>query len=236
MNLIYIVIPTYNEKENIGPLVNALSKLGISDLHLLVVDDTSPDGTGDIVEGLKKQYQNLEVLHRPKKEGLGKAYVAGFCHALEKGAELIFEMDADFSHNPSDIPRFLKAAREYDLILGSRYIAGGRILYWNVARRIISRLGNMYARYVLGMPFRDLTGGFKCFRRKVLESIDFKNASSLGYNFQIEMTHKAYKKGFSIKEIPIIFTERRQGRSKFSIKIMFESFWKILLLRFRRWP
>lgn len=231
---IVIVIPTYNEKENIQELLKQVFAFGISDLHVLVVDDNSPDGTGHVVEELRKRYKNLHVLHRKEKQGLGPAYVAGFQWALRQGAEYILQMDADLSHDPKRIHAFLKAAQEYDMILGSRYIRGGRIENWNFFRRFISRFGNFYARIILKIPIRDLTGGFKCYRRKVLERLDLQNISSLGYNFQIEITFMAYQKGVSIKELPIVFTERRHGRSKFDARIIGEAFWKILLLRFKK--
>src|SRR3989338_2344768 len=195
---IYIVIPTYNEKNNIQNLIPLIFQLGYENLHVLVVDDNSPDGTGEYVEILKKTYPKLEVLHREKKAGLGTAYCDGFSKALSQGADVIFEMDADFSHNPQYIPKFLNMISAYDLVLGSRYIPGGKTENWNLTRKFISRFGNMYARIILGVPFHDLTGGFKCYRRTVLESIDLKHVSSVGYNFQIETTYRTYKRGFRI--------------------------------------
>lgn len=228
-----IVIPTYNEKENIEIVIEKIFGLGVSELYILVVDDNSPDGTGGLVERLKIKYQNLDIIHRQRKAGLGKAYEAGFRQALKRGAEYIFEMDADLSHDSKHIPEFLNAIKSHDLVLGSRYIQGGGVRNWNFTRRLISKVGNLYARMILGIPYKDLTGGFKCYRRKVLESIDFSKISSVGYNFQIETTYIAYKKGFRIVEIPIIFAERTQGKSKFHIKIVIESFWKVLLLKFK---
>lgn len=228
---IIIIIPTYNEKSNIERIIPIIFNLQINNLHILVVDDNSPDGTGEAVEKMKKQYPNLDILHREKKEGLGRAYVAGFKKALSDGADYIFEMDADFSHDPKYIPQFLEAIKDYDLVLGSRYCRGGGVENWNFVRKMVSRFGNIYARMVLGVPIRDLTGGFKCYRRKVLETIDLDSLESIGYNFQIEITYKAYKIGFKIKEIPIIFTERREGKSKFNVKIILESFWKVILLK-----
>jgi dolichol-phosphate mannosyltransferase len=231
---IFIIIPTYNEKSNIEKLLEQVFGLDIENLHILVVDDNSPDGTGQLVESLKSKYSNLEILHRNEKSGLGRAYIAGFKYVLKKDSDLIFEMDADFSHHPKYIPEFLKAAENYDLVLGSRYIKGGGTENWNWLRKLISRFGNIYARLILGVPFKDLTGGFKCYRRKVLESINLDNLESVGYNFQIETTYHAWKKGFKITEIPIIFTERAEGKSKFDVKIIIESFWKVLKLKFKK--
>ncbi len=227
----YIIIPTYNEKNNIENILKEIFDLGVEGLNVLVVDDNSPDGTGQIVERLKQGNTRLDILHRDKKCGLGRAYVAGFKAALEQGADYVFEMDADFSHHPRYIPDFLQAIKNYDLILGSRYISGGGIKNWNLARRLVSRFGNIYARLILGLPIKDLTGGFKCYRRAVLEKINLDSLSSVGYNFQIETTYKAFKCGFKIKEIPIVFTERAKGESKFSPKIILESFWRVLQLR-----
>lgn len=229
---IYIIIPTYNEKANIAGLLEQIFGLEINGLTILVVDDSSPDGTGQLVEDLKTKYSNLDILHRSEKVGLGKAYLAGFKEALSRGAEYVFEMDADLSHNPKYIPDFLEAIKEFDLVLGSRYVKNGGVENWNFMRRMVSKFGNIYARIILGLPIRDLTGGFKCYRREVLEKIGLDDLSSVGYNFQIETTYKAHKAGFKIKEIPIIFTERVEGKSKFSLKIMLESFWKVLVLRF----
>ncbi|MFA6215729.1 MAG: polyprenol monophosphomannose synthase [Patescibacteria group bacterium] len=234
MSKIYIIIPTYNEKANIAKLIEQIFSLAISGLTVLVVDDNSPDGTGGTVERLKQNNPYLDVLHRLKKEGLGTAYVAGFKEALAGGADYIFEMDADFSHNPKYLPDFLAAIKDYDLVLGSRYIAGGGTSNWNLARRLISRFGNIYARVILGLPILDLTGGFKCYRRAVLEKISLDNLSSVGYNFQIETTYKAYQAGFQIREIPIVFAERAGGQSKFNLKIILESFWQVLRLRLSR--
>lgn len=234
MGKIYIVIPTYNEKNNITKLLPMIFSLGIDDLHVLVVDDSSPDGTGQIVEEMKQQNGRIDVLHRQVKEGLGRAYIAGFRQALSSGADYIFEMDADLSHDPKYIPAILEAAKDSDLVLGSRYARGGGIKNWNIIRRLISRFGNIYAKTVLSVPYNDLTGGFKCYKRKVLETIDLDALNSLGYNFQIETTYKTHKSGFKIKEVPIIFTERVEGKSKFNFKIMLEGFLKVLLLRFKK--
>ncbi|MCL5794899.1 MAG: polyprenol monophosphomannose synthase [Patescibacteria group bacterium] len=234
MPKIYLVIPTYNEKENIVKVLEKVFSLNIEGLNVLVVDDNSPDGTGQVVERLKAGNIRLDVLHRGSKEGLGKAYVAGFKEALSRGADIVFEMDADLSHDPKYLPDFLQAINLADLVLGSRYIKGGGTTNWNFFRRLISQGGNVYARIVLGMPIKDLTGGFKCYRREVLEKIGLDSLSSVGYNFQIETTYKTYKLGFKIKEIPINFIERVGGKSKFSIKIILESFWKVLLLRMNK--
>ena len=230
----YIVVPTYNEKANIAGLLEKIFGLGLLDLTVLVVDDNSPDGTGQLVEELKNSYPHLEILHRQKKDGLGRAYLAGFVLALQRGADYIFEMDADFSHDPKYLPDFLQAIESADLVLGSRYIKGGGVSNWNLTRRLISRFGNIYARFVLGLPYRDLTGGFKCYRRQVLETIGLLDISSVGYNFQIETTYKTHLAGFKIIETPIVFTERAGGKSKFSLKIMVESFWKVLFLSFKK--
>ncbi|MFA6255220.1 MAG: polyprenol monophosphomannose synthase [Patescibacteria group bacterium] len=234
MPKIIIVIPTYNEKNNIIKLIEQIFALGIEGLNILVVDDNSPDGTGRIVEERKKINPQLDILHRQQKAGLGKAYLAGFSEALKRGADYIFEMDADFSHDPRYIPEFLNKIKDYDLVLGSRYIFGGGTKNWNLVRRLISRFGNIYARLILNLPLKDLTGGFKCYRHAVLEKINLADLSSVGYNFQIETTFKAYQAGFRIAEIPIIFTERAEGKSKFNLKIILESFWQVLLLRLKK--
>jgi len=231
MTKIYIVIPTYNERGNIETLLPMIFQLGLPGLNVVVVDDNSPDGTGQVVERMRAKYSNLQILHRQKKSGLGQAYVAGFRYAFEHNAQFIMQMDADLSHDPKQIPEFLQAIQAADLVLGSRYIANGGVRNWNLARRLISRFGNIYARIILGLPYHDLTGGFKCFRREVLEKVDITKLSSLGYNFQIETTYKAHLNGARITEIPIIFTERVEGKSKFSLKIIIESFWKVILLR-----
>lgn len=234
MENIYIVIPTYNEKDNIEKIISKVFDLQIEGINILVVDDNSPDGTGEIVESIKRVNPKVDILHRQEKEGLGKAYIAGFREALGRGAELIFEMDADLSHDPKYIPAILEAAKENDLVLGSRYVKGGGVANWNIARRLISRFGNIYARLVLGVSYKDLTGGFKCYKRKVLETIDLDGLNSLGYNFQIETTYEAHRAGFRIKEVPIIFTERVEGKSKFNLKIMVEGFFKVLTIRFKK--
>lgn len=230
-----VLLPTYNERENLQGIVKAILSLDIEDLSILIVDDNSPDGTGRIADELAAQFKSVEVLHRPVKEGLGKAYIAGFKRALEdKKTELIFEMDADHSHQPKYLPDFIDASAEADLVLGSRYMAGGGVENWGALRRFISWFANSIIRIILGVPIRDLTGGYKCFHRKVLESLSFDQVASRGYNFQIELTYEVYRRGFHIKEIPIIFIERRAGSSKFSVMIMFESFVQVLLLRLKR--
>ncbi len=233
MEKIIIVVPTYNEKENIPILLSQIFNLKIENLNVLVVDDNSPDGTGELVEELKGEYPCLDILHRTEKSGLGRAYIAGFKEALNRQAVYIFEMDADLSHDPKYIPVFLEKIKNCDLVLGSRYIKGGGVSNWNLARRLVSRFGNIYAQLILNISYRDLTGGFKCYHRKVLENIGLDSLSSVGYNFQIETTYKAHKKGYKIEEIPIIFSERFEGKSKFNLKIILESFWKVLLIRFK---
>ncbi len=230
----YLVIPTYNEKDNISELLAAIYALHISDLHVLIVDDGSPDGTGQIIEGLRSTYPTLEIMHRTGKQGLGKAYVAGFTYALEHDAELILQMDADWSHDPQYLPTLIEKSQSYDVVLGSRYVAGGGTRNWDATRRFISRFGNWYARTILHVPYRDLTGGLKCYRASALQKIHLETLSSVGYNFQIETTYKAHHAGCRIAEVPIIFTERKTGSSKFSLAITIESFWKVLQLRFKK--
>jgi dolichol-phosphate mannosyltransferase len=230
----WLVLPTYNEADNLEPLVEAaLTKLPPS-AQVLVVDDSSPDGTGEIAERLAARHENVRVLHRPLKEGLGPAYVAGFRRALEGGAGLVLEMDADFSHDPAYLPRLLEAAKRADLVLGSRYVDGGGVSDWGPLRRTISRGGSSYARRVLGVDVRDLTGGFKCFRREVLEAIDLDGISTRGYAFQVEMTYRAIRRGFKVVEVPIVFRERRVGSSKMDTSIVAEAVWRLPLLRFGR--
>lgn len=228
-----IVIPTYNERENITKLIPAILARRLNDVEYLVVDDNSPDGTAGAVRALQAQYPDIHLLVRQQKEGLGKAYVAGFQSALGLGAELIVEMDADFSHDPGFLPTLINPIIEdrADVVLGSRYVAGGGVRNWNVVRRAISRFGNVYARTILGLPYQDLTGGFKAYRRSALETVLASDLSSVGYNFQIETTYRAHQAGVRIVETPIIFTERQVGTSKFSLKILLESFWKVLRLR-----
>lgn len=224
-----IVVPTYNESKTLPLLVEDIFRLQLSNISLYVVDDNSPDGTGDVAEVLKKDYP-ITVLRREKKEGLGRAYIDAFAR-LPEDVEIVIQMDADLSHDPRVIPTLLKTLESCDVVLGSRYIPGGKIENWNFFRVAISRFGNWYARTILGLPYRDLTGGYKGFRVSALREIMRKDFSSAGYNFQIETTFEAHKKGYKIKEIPITFSERKEGVSKFNIGIMIESFWKVLLLR-----
>lgn len=229
-----IILPTYNEKKNLEEIVRAIFEVGIPGLRIIIVDDNSPDGTGRIADHLAATYPPVEVIHRPRKEGLGKAYVAGFKQALaDPQTGYVFEMDADFSHQPKYLPVFLEKIKEADIVLGSRYVSGGGVANWGLARRFISQLANTVIRLVLGVPIRDLTGGFKCFRRRVLEELQFESMESSGYNFQIEVNYRAFRRGYRIMEIPIVFIERRAGQSKFSFAIMLESFRKVLKLRFR---
>lgn len=229
---VWIVLPTYNERENLAEILRRLFAQTLPNLSVLVVDDGSPDGTGELAEALRASYPSLSVLHRKKKQGLASAYVDGFRFALGRGATHLFEMDADFSHNPDMLPILLHhATTDADLVLGSRYIRGGGIRNWNWPRRLVSRVGNWYARGILQVPIRDVTGGYKCFRRTVLETIDLTTVSSIGYNFQIELTFKSLLAGFRVLEVPITFTERRLGRSKFHLGIMWESMIGVWALR-----
>ena len=230
----WVVLPTYNEAENLGPLVEAvLAKLPPSG-QVLVVDDNSPDGTGEVADHLAERHENVQVLHRRHKEGLGPAYIAGFREALARGAGLVVEMDADFSHDPAYLPRLLEAAEHAGVVLGSRYVDGGGVSEWGALRQAISRGGSTYARLVLGLEVRDLTGGFKCFRREVLEAIDLDSISTRGYAFQVEMTYRAVRRGYKVAEVPIIFRERRVGKSKMGLSIVAEAVWRLPLLRFGR--
>ncbi|HEX5762344.1 MAG TPA: polyprenol monophosphomannose synthase [Solirubrobacterales bacterium] len=228
----WLVLPTYNEAENIEPFVTAvLSKLP-SSARVLVVDDSSPDGTGQIADQLAAQLEAVNVLHRPSKEGLGPAYIAGFRRALAEGAGYVLEMDSDFSHEPAYLPRLLDAAARADLVIGSRYVEGGGVGDWGPLRRVISRGGSAYARLVLGVDVRDLTGGFKCFRREVLEATDLDAVRARGYAFQVELTYRAIQAGFKVVEVPIVFRDRRVGASKMSRSIVLEAIWRVPLLRY----
>src|SRR3954464_3512080 len=209
----WLVLPTFNEAENLEPLVEAARAKLPPSAWVLVVDDSSPDGTGEIADRLAARHENVDVLHRPRKEGLGPAYVAGFRRALERGAAFLLEMDSDFSHDPAYLPRLLEAAKRADVVLGSRYVAGGGVSDWGPLRRAVSRGGSSYARLVLGVGVRDLTGGFKCFRREVLEAIDLDAIPPRGYAFQVELTYRAIRRGFKAVEVPILFRERRVGKS-----------------------
>jgi dolichol-phosphate mannosyltransferase len=227
-----IIVPTYNEAENLPELVEAVLEV-LPSTHILVVDDNSPDGTGDLADRMAAEDERIHVLHREGKLGLGTAYIAGFKWALQGPYERIFEMDADFSHQPRYLPDFLRATNEADLALGCRYITGGGVEGWSAMRQLISRGGNLYARAILWLPFRDLTGGFKCFSRRVLESIDLEDIKSEGYAFQIELTYRAHKAGFTIAEVPIVFPDRTRGQSKMSGSIVHEAMINVLLLRFQ---
>jgi dolichol-phosphate mannosyltransferase len=223
-----VCLPTYNERENLEPMLRAL---GEHRVRVLVVDDNSPDGTGAIADRLARELDYVDVLHREHKEGLGPAYLAGFRRALAVGAELVLEMDCDFSHDPADVPRLINAAGDADLVLGSRYVDGGAIRNWGALRRFVSAGGSFYARVVLGTGVRDLTGGFKCYRRRVLETIDLDAIESKGYAFQIETTYRALRSGFRVVEIPITFVDREVGGSKMSKGIVAEAVWKVPALR-----
>ena len=200
---------------------------------MLVIDDNSPDGTGKLADRLAEEHAYVSVLHRPRKEGLGPAYLAGFQRALADGAELVLEMDCDFSHSPADVPRLIEAAAGADLVLGSRYVRGGSVENWGLVRRFVSAGGSLYARVLLGVRIHDLTGGFKCYRRGVLETIDLQAIDSKGYAFQIETTYRAVRKGFSVAEVPIRFVDRQEGNSKMSRAIVLEAIWKVPALRLR---
>ena len=223
-----VCLPTYNERENLERMVRALGEQGVS---VLVIDDNSPDGTGELADRLSQELDHVEVLHRERKEGLGPAYLAGFERALADGAELILEMDCDFSHDPADVRRLIAAAAEADLALGSRYVPGGSVGSWGLVRRAVSAGGSLYARLLLGVGVRDLTGGFKCYRRAVLEAIDLDALSSRGYAFQIETTYRAIRAGFRVLEVPITFVDREVGTSKMSGGIVLEAIWKVPALR-----
>jgi dolichol-phosphate mannosyltransferase len=226
-----VCLPTYNERENLERMVRALGEL---DVRVLVIDDASPDGTGRLADGLAAELPHVSVLHRERKEGLGPAYLAGFERALAEGAELILEMDCDFSHDPADVPRLIAATRQADLVLGSRYVEGGQVRNWGLVRRAISRWGSLYAQVILGVGVRDLTGGFKCYRREVLERIDLDAITSKGYAFQIETTYRALRAGFRVQEVPISFVDRVEGGSKMSRRIVLEAIWKVPALRLKR--
>ena len=232
----WLILPTYNEAENIEAIVHAaLEQLALTGREhtILIVDDGSPDGTGRLADGLGERHPEVRVLHRTQKQGLGRAYLAGFDVALADGAELVLEMDSDFSHDPADLPRLIAAADSADLVLGSRYVPGGGVEDWGALRRLVSRGGSWYARVLLGVPVRDLTGGFKVFNRRVLEGIDLAGVHADGYGFQIELTYRAVQAGFGVTEVPIRFRERREGQSKMTARIALEAVWKVPALRFR---
>ena len=236
-----IIVPTYNERENLPRMAERLLKLPVP-VDLLVVDDSSPDGTGELADELAAKHPRIHVLHRQQKNGLGRAYLAGFKWALERDYEFIFEMDGDFSHNPDDIPGFLRAAQDEsaDLVLGSRYSNGVRVVNWPLKRLVLSRSAGIYVRLITGMPFTDPTGGYKCFRRRALQTIKLDEVQSNGYSFQIEMTHRLWRAGFKVVETPIVFTDREHGQSKMSGHIVQEALWMVWKLwlqhGLRRWP
>ncbi len=232
---IWLVIPTYNEAENVGPIVHAvaeeMSKIAPGEFRILIVDDNSPDGTGTLADTLAHDLDAIEVMHRPSKTGLGRAYIAGFERALAGGAELVVEMDADFSHDPKHLAALIGAADDADLVLGSRYVPGGAVKNWGVLRKLISRGGSSYARTVLGIKVHDLTGGYKCIRRHVLETIDLGSLRADGYVFQIEVTYRAIRSGFRVCEVPIQFVDRTAGASKMSSMIALEAMLLVPQLR-----
>jgi dolichol-phosphate mannosyltransferase len=232
----WLILPTYNEAQNLEAMVEAalpqLSRGGQA-ATILVVDDASPDGTGAIADRLAEQNPAVRVLHRERKDGLGRAYLAGFATALEGGADLILQMDCDFSHDPADLPRLIAAAGAADVVLGSRYVPGGGVENWALRRRIQSRGGCLYARLILGVPVQDLTGGFKCWRREALARLDLDGVDAHGYGFQIEMTYRAIRAGLTVTEVPIVFRERREGQSKMTARITLEAVWKVPALRIR---
>jgi dolichol-phosphate mannosyltransferase len=225
-----VVLPTYNERENLPEIVPAILAAA-PELDILVVDDGSPDGTGELADGFARSDPRVQVLHRKKKEGLGRAYLAGFAEALQRGYGRILEMDADFSHAPAKLPELLAASKNADVVLGSRYVDGGGTVNWGLGRRVLSKGGSLYARTILGLGVRDLTGGFKCFRREVLEKLDLQSVGSSGYAFQIELTYRAVRRGFKVVEIPITFVDRRVGKSKMSRRIVAEALWMVWKLR-----
>jgi dolichol-phosphate mannosyltransferase len=231
----WVILPTYNEAENLERIVGAVLEQLAGSGAVLVVDDNSPDGTGEVADRLAASNESVSVLHRHRKEGLGPAYLAGFRVALDAGAHRIVEMDADFSHDPSYLPKLIGAADHFDLVIGSRYVPGGGVTDWGPVRRFISRGGSTYARVALGLPIRDLTGGFKCFRREVLEAINLDTIEARGYAFQVETTYRAIRAGFRVVEIPIVFRDRAEGTSKMSRSIVAEAMWRVPAMRFRRW-
>jgi len=239
MSKTLVIVPTYNEKENLPNMADRLLKLPVP-VELLVVDDGSPDGTGEIADALAAKHPSIHVLHRKEKNGLGRAYLAGFAWALERDYDLIMEMDGDFSHNPDDIPKFLEAAANADLVLGSRYCGGIRVINWPLKRLLLSTSAARYVQIITGMPISDPTGGFKCFRRNALQAVGLETIRSNGYSFQIEMTHRLWMNGYRVAEVPIIFTERLQGHSKMSGNIVWEALvmvWSLWIKSgFRRSP
>ena len=232
MNKTLVVVPTFNERENLSPLVGRLLALPVP-VDVLVVDDNSPDGTGKLADEMAAKHRSIQVLHRTDKNGLGRAYIAGFKIALEQGYEFVFELDGDISHNPDDIPMFLEAAKDADLVLGSRYLNGIRIINWPLSRLMLSKGAAKYVQLITGMPFTDPTGGYKCFRRRALQAIDLDAVNSNGYSFQIEMTHKLWRQGMKVVEVPIVFTDRFQGRSKMTGHIIREAVMMVVRLWFQ---
>ena len=225
-----VIIPTYNERENLTELLRRIFAENLP-LEVLIIDDHSPDGTGAVADQLAASDPRVHVMHRPGKMGLGSAYVAGFRYALERDYDAVFEMDADFSHNPDSLPQFLRELETADLVVGSRYLHGVTVVNWPLKRLILSYGANVYSRIITGIPIKDLTGGFKCFRRQVLESLDLSRVRSDGYGFQIEINYKAWRKGFRIREIPILFVDRRAGESKMNRRIVWEAAWMVWRLR-----
>ena len=228
-----IVSPTYNEKNNIEALIKKV-RVSVPNAHILIIDDNSPDGTGSIVKTIMQTNKDIFIIEREDKLGLGTAYCEGFRWALERDYDRIVQIDADLSHNPEDIPIMLQTCEKYDLVLGSRYITGVNVVHWPMTRLLLSYFANIYARVITGLPVYDATGGFKCYKREVLESIDLLSITAEGYSFQIETSYIAWRKGFSIKEIPIIFIDRTIGQSKMTRKIIYEAVWLVLKLRFKR--
>jgi len=231
---VWVILPTYDEAENIERLVPAVAEQLPPDHRILVVDDNSPDGTGEIADRLAAERGDVSVLHRTRKEGLGPAYIAGFRHAMAEGAELLIEMDSDFSHDPAHLPALIAAAGDADLVIGSRYVPGGGVTEWGPVRRLISRGGSAYSRIALGLRIRDLTGGFKVIRREVLEAIELDTIEARGYAFQVETTYRAIRAGFRVVEVPIVFRDRRVGSSKMSRAIVAEAIWRVPAMRLGR--
>ena len=229
---VLVIVPTYNEAENLPLIVPAILRQDPR-VEVLIVDDNSPDGTGDLADRMSQTKPRVHTVHRPAKEGLGRAYIAGFRWALTNGFNAVFEMDADFSHNPSFLPDFLTALEHADLVIGSRYKTGVNVINWPISRLLLSIVANIYARWITGLPLTDSTGGFKCFRREVLEAIDLDRVRSNGYSFQIEMSFRAWKKGFRLAEVPIIFHDRVEGHSKMNRAIVREAVWMVWWLRWQ---
>ncbi len=231
---VWLILPTYNEADNLERLVTAVRERLPESRRILIVDDNSPDGTGEIADRLAAEHDDVQVLHRAGKEGLGPAYIAGFREALAGGAEMVIEMDSDFSHDPAYLPQLLRAMKNADLAIGSRYVAGGGVTEWGAVRRVISRGGSVYARAALRVPIRDMTGGFKVIRREVLEAIDLDTLNAKGYAFQVEINYRTIKAGFRVVEVPIVFRDRREGQSKMSKAIVAEAIWRVPGMRLRR--